>query len=358
MVVLDATIVNIALPSAQQDLGISDGDRQWVITAYALAFGSLLLLGGRIADLWRPQADLPHRPDRLRRRLRARRRGVNGSAMLLGARALQGAFGALLAPAALSLLAVTFTEPASGPRRSASTAPSPAAAARRADPRRRADRVPGLALVPLRQRPHRRRRRSSVRLLRPPRARRQPRPRCLDIPGVVLVAARPGRAGVRLHPRRVRRLGLGAVTSACSSPASSCSPRSSLVESRVRTRCCRCAWCSTATAAARTCRSASPSSAMFGLFLFLTYYLQLVKGYSPVADRLRLPADDRAVHDHRPTQHRRPPDDPRAAARPDRARACSSPPPVWPADPARRTDARTRRACCPRELLPASAWGW
>ncbi|HEV7627459.1 MAG TPA: MFS transporter, partial [Streptomyces sp.] len=52
MVVLDATIVNIALPSAQADLGISDGNRQWVITAYALAFGGLLLFGGRMADLW------------------------------------------------------------------------------------------------------------------------------------------------------------------------------------------------------------------------------------------------------------------------------------------------------------------
>lgn len=52
MVVLDATIVNIALPSAQTDLGISDGNKQWVITAYALAFGGLLLFGGRIADLW------------------------------------------------------------------------------------------------------------------------------------------------------------------------------------------------------------------------------------------------------------------------------------------------------------------
>ncbi len=50
MVVLDATIVNIALPSAQKDLGFSDAGRQWVVTAYALAFGSLLLLGGRLAD--------------------------------------------------------------------------------------------------------------------------------------------------------------------------------------------------------------------------------------------------------------------------------------------------------------------
>src|SRR3954453_22421550 len=50
MIVLDASIVNIALPSAQDELGISNADRQWVVTAYTLAFGSLLLLGGRIAD--------------------------------------------------------------------------------------------------------------------------------------------------------------------------------------------------------------------------------------------------------------------------------------------------------------------
>ncbi|MFD9717434.1 MFS transporter [Streptomyces sp. NPDC059076] len=109
MVVLDATIVNIALPTAQQDLGISDGNRQWVITAYALAFGGLLLFGGRISDLWG------------RRRTfivgligfavaSALGGAANGEAMMLGARALQGVFGALLAPAALSLLAVMFTD--------------------------------------------------------------------------------------------------------------------------------------------------------------------------------------------------------------------------------------------------------
>ena len=52
MIVLDLTIVNIALPSAQQDLGFSDDARQWIITAYALAFGSLLLLGGKLGDLF------------------------------------------------------------------------------------------------------------------------------------------------------------------------------------------------------------------------------------------------------------------------------------------------------------------
>src|ERR1700739_4135598 len=52
MVVLDATVVNIALPSAQQALGFSNGDRQWVVTAYALAFGSLLMVGGRLGDMF------------------------------------------------------------------------------------------------------------------------------------------------------------------------------------------------------------------------------------------------------------------------------------------------------------------
>ncbi|MGW4893244.1 MFS transporter [Kitasatospora sp. NPDC004240] len=109
MVVLDATIVNIALPSAQRDLGISDGNRQWVITAYALAFGGLLLFGGRIADLWgRKRAFVVGLVGF------AAASALGGAAvntpMLLGARALQGVFGALLAPAALSLLAVMFTE--------------------------------------------------------------------------------------------------------------------------------------------------------------------------------------------------------------------------------------------------------
>ena len=110
MVVLDGTIVNIALPHAQASLAFSDGDRQWIITAYSLAFGSLLLLGGRLADLFG--------------RKRVFLTGVIGFAaasalggaatgfgMLVVARAVQGGFGALLAPAALSLLTTTFTDP-------------------------------------------------------------------------------------------------------------------------------------------------------------------------------------------------------------------------------------------------------
>jgi EmrB/QacA subfamily drug resistance transporter len=110
MVVLDATVVNIALPSAQKALGFSDGNRQWIVTAYSLAFGSLLLLGGRLADL-------------IGRRLvfLVGVAGFAGASALAGAagnfevlvtgRALQGLFGALLAPAALSLLNTTFTDP-------------------------------------------------------------------------------------------------------------------------------------------------------------------------------------------------------------------------------------------------------
>lgn len=107
MVVLDATIVNIALPSAQRALHFSTDNRQWVITAYALAFGSLLLLGGKLGDLFGRKWTLIG--------------GLAGFAiasalgglaqsfgMLVAARTLQGAFGAILAPSALGLLTVTF----------------------------------------------------------------------------------------------------------------------------------------------------------------------------------------------------------------------------------------------------------
>jgi EmrB/QacA subfamily drug resistance transporter len=108
--VLDATIVNIALPSAQRALHFSTVDRQWIVTAYALTFGGLLLLGGKLADL-------------LGRKVTfiggligfAAASAVGGAAtsfgMLVAARSAQGMFGALLAPSALSLLTTTFTDP-------------------------------------------------------------------------------------------------------------------------------------------------------------------------------------------------------------------------------------------------------
>lgn len=109
-ILLDGTVVNIALPSAQAELGMTDANRQWAITAYALAFGGLLLLGGRLGDLFG--------------RKRAFLTGMAGFAvasalaglasapwMLFGGRALQGVFAALMAPAALALLTTTFTDP-------------------------------------------------------------------------------------------------------------------------------------------------------------------------------------------------------------------------------------------------------
>jgi EmrB/QacA subfamily drug resistance transporter len=110
MVVLDSTIVNIALPSAQRALGFPNSDRQWVVTAYALAFGSLLLLGGRLGDMFS------------RKRIFiigligfALSSALGGAAqsfeMLVAARALQGVFGAILAPSALGTLVSTFRDP-------------------------------------------------------------------------------------------------------------------------------------------------------------------------------------------------------------------------------------------------------
>jgi EmrB/QacA subfamily drug resistance transporter len=111
MVVLDATIVNIALPSAQEALGFSDANRQWVVTAYALAFGSLLLIGGRIGDLFGRKRVFV--AGLIGFAVASALGGAAGSfGLLVVARALQGVFGALLAPAALSLLTTTFADPA------------------------------------------------------------------------------------------------------------------------------------------------------------------------------------------------------------------------------------------------------
>ncbi len=110
MIVLDASIVNIALPSAQADLGITDANRQWVVTAYTLAFGGLLLVGGRIADY-----NGRKRTFVIGLLGFAAASAIGGFApnqgLLFAARALQGGFAALMAPAALSLVTVTFTEP-------------------------------------------------------------------------------------------------------------------------------------------------------------------------------------------------------------------------------------------------------
>ena len=280
MVVLDATIVNIAMPSAQADLGFSDNDRQWVVTAYALAFGSLLLLGGRLSDMFG------------RRRMFliglvgfALASALGGASqsfeMLVGARALQGIFAAVLAPAALSVLTTTFTEPKERARAFGvfgaiagmggaiglmlggyltenfnwrwNLYVNVLIAVDRV--RRRHD-----AAVPHPQ-PH----------AQPPRPVGHPaRLGRTVLPGLRLLAGRAEglgfadrlgfagrelRAPRRLHPASAHRR---------VPPAAACS------SSR------------TATVAPRSSRSSSPASGMFGVFLFLTYYLQLTLGYTPM----------------------------------------------------------------------------
>ena len=210
MVVLDATIVNIALPSAQADLGFSDDNRQWVVTAYALAFGSLLLLGGRLGDLFG--------------RKRVFIIGLVGFAV---ASALGGAAAELRRarrrPRAAGrrsarcsprprcrLLTTTFTDPAERNRAfGVFGAIAGAGARRRPAPRRRADRVPRLALEHVRQpalrRPGRGRRAAPARRRAAPAA----RPR-LDLPGTLDRVGRPVRARLRLLQRRDPRLGRAA----------------------------------------------------------------------------------------------------------------------------------------------------
>jgi EmrB/QacA subfamily drug resistance transporter len=111
MVVLDATVVNIALPHAQSALGFGDAGRQWIVTSYALAFGSLLLLGGRLSDLIGRRTSLLIGVFGFAA-ASAIGGASNGFAMLVIARAAQGVFGALLAPAIIATLTTTFDDPA------------------------------------------------------------------------------------------------------------------------------------------------------------------------------------------------------------------------------------------------------
>ena len=110
MVALDATVINIALPHAQRDLHFSLANRQWLITAYALSFGSLLLIGGRLSDMWGRRTSLYVGLAGF-----ALASALGGAAhsfaILVTARAVQGVFGAVLAPAALAALSTTFSDP-------------------------------------------------------------------------------------------------------------------------------------------------------------------------------------------------------------------------------------------------------
>jgi MFS family permease len=186
MLVLDATIMNNAPTSAQLALGFSNSDRQWVATAYALSFGSLLLVGGRLGDMF--SRKWVFIMGLVGFATASAIRGAAGSfVVLVTARAQQGAFGAVLAPSALGTLVSAFNDPRErgrglrrlrldrGRRRR-----------RRADPGRGAYRVPLVALVPVYQPRVRRDRRGRRPGLHSQRPASQP---SMDWPGAVLAGA-------------------------------------------------------------------------------------------------------------------------------------------------------------------------
>ena len=110
MLIIDVSIVNVALPTIERDLHFTDSSLQWVASAYALTFGGFLLLGGRMADLLGPPQALHDRPGGLRGRLARLRLRDRRATLLIAARAVQGLGGAMIAPAALSILTTTFAE--------------------------------------------------------------------------------------------------------------------------------------------------------------------------------------------------------------------------------------------------------
>jgi MFS family permease len=256
-VVLDATIVNIALPAAQADLGFADDQRQWIVTAYSLAFGSLLLLGGRLGDLFG------------RKNLFiigligfAGASVIGGLAenfgQLVAARALQGVFGALLAPSALALLTTTFTDPKDRARAFGvfgAIAGSGAAT--------------GVLLGGVLTEYTTWRWCLYVNvvfaaigvvgaLLFMPKAVRGPRPR-LDLIGTITITA--GLVGIVYGFSSAETNGWSdAVTITCLAAGVASSPCSWSWSPGSRTRCCRCGSCVTATAVERSSRSASSGS--------------------------------------------------------------------------------------------------
>ena len=147
---VDASIVNVALPSIRSDLGFSVQNLQWVLSGYLLTYGGFMLLGGRAADLLGPPAGAGRRHVAVLRLVAGG--GLAGSAgTLIGARLVQGLGAAMMLPAALSILTTTFTEGRTATRRWARGAHGGLASAAGVLPRRRAVRGPGLALGVLRQ---------------------------------------------------------------------------------------------------------------------------------------------------------------------------------------------------------------
>ena len=280
MVVLDATIVNIALPSAQQDLGFSDESRQWIVTAYALVVRQPAAARRSHRRPRRAQARLRHRAHRVRRCLRSRRPRRE----LRRPRRRPRAAGRLRRAARPG-----------GPQPADHHLHDPGGAqqglrcvrdhrrlrrGRRPDARRRADRVSELALVHVREPrprgPGRDRRAAAPRPERAPASRR----------GSTSPARSPRRPACSpwstASPTPRRRDGARRSRSSRWPPPSPCSPHSSRSSAASSTRCCRCASSLTAVARGAYLAVAIVGAGMFGVFLFLTYYMQQTLGFAPL----------------------------------------------------------------------------
>ena len=161
MVIMDTSIIGVALPEMQHDLGFTPQGLSWVFNAYVVAFGGLLLLGGRLSDLFGARRIFSHRLGRPRRRVAGGRRSPAAPAVELAGRAVQGAGSALIAPAALTLLFTDLRFHAEGAHQGAGALRRRGTRRRhrRGLPRRRPHRVRVLALGVLHQRAPRRRRR-------------------------------------------------------------------------------------------------------------------------------------------------------------------------------------------------------
>ena len=287
MVVLDGTIVNIALPYIQQDLSIASADLTWVVTGYALAFGSLLLLGGRLGDLYGRRKVFM-----IGLIIFAIASGLGGlatnEATLLAARGLQGLGAALASPAALALIATTFP---AGPARNRAFAVYAAMSGAGAAVGlllggwlTGLDGIAGLDVegwrltllinVPIGIAAAALRAALPARVRVPPRRARPARRRHRH--------ARPARPGLRLQPRRRPTAGPTPGPSPAW-PRAPCSWRSSW-SSRAApsTRCCRSGSSCNRTRAASFVAMFLAPAAMFAMFYFLSQYIQNVMGYSPI----------------------------------------------------------------------------
>ena len=295
MVVLDIAIVNVALPAIKGDLHFAQDDLQWVISAYAILFGGVLLLGGRLADVFG------------RRRLFMAGLAIFSiSSLLCGLawsegsliafRALQGLGGALFAPAGLSILMTTFAE---GPERNRALgiwgAASGSGRSGRRAARRLPDLVPGLVVGLLHQRAGRHRRDRG----RAARARREPRRRgtATSTSPAPLGHRRRDAAGVRDDARHAGGLGQRRRPSRCWARRSALLVAFVAIELRspaplLPMRIFRNRMLSAANATA-----AMIGAIAFSEFFLLTLYMQQVLGYSAIETGVAFVG--RHVHDHR-----------------------------------------------------------